>query len=77
MFNLTCSHKVMMNYRTDIKWKKGKDVTRKERRRKQRREDGSGSRIITETIRADSFFNFFESPKADDEVVSFELLISH
>uniref|UniRef100_A0A915AXX5 Nucleosome assembly protein 1-like 1 n=2 Tax=Parascaris univalens TaxID=6257 RepID=A0A915AXX5_PARUN len=60
---------------TEIEWNEGKNVTKKVIKKKQRKGSGAG-RFITKTVKADSFFNFFDPPtiktkaetNEDDEV---------
>jgi len=46
---------------TDIKWKEGKDVTKKTITKKQKNKKTGKPRTITKTVDADSFFNLFKS----------------
>ncbi|CAG9540349.1 unnamed protein product [Cercopithifilaria johnstoni] len=54
---------------TEIDWKDGKNVTKKIIKKKQRKGNGAG-RFVTKTVKADSFFNFFDPPpmKNKDEI---------
>lgn len=56
-------------YSTEIDWKDGKNVTKKVIKKKQKKGNGAG-RFITKTVKADSFFNFFDPPpmKNKDEI---------
>lgn len=64
-----------MFFRTEIEWNEGKNVTKKVIKKKQKKGSGAG-RFITKTVKADSFFNFFDPPtiktkaetNEDDEV---------
>lgn len=66
---------------TEIDWKDGKNVTKKVIKKKQRKGSGAG-RFITKTVKADSFFNFFDPPpmknkddgEDDGDAVTQELL---
>ncbi|CAD6192726.1 unnamed protein product [Caenorhabditis auriculariae] len=49
-----------------IEWEDGKDVTKKAVKKKQKRGANAG-KYLTKTVKAESFFNFFESPKNEDE----------
>ncbi|VDK58576.1 unnamed protein product [Anisakis simplex] len=51
---------------TEIEWNEGKNVTQKVVKRKQKKGTGAG-RFVTKTVKADSFFNFFDvkTTKAD------------
>lgn len=53
---------------TEIEWNEGKNVTKKVVKKKQKKGANAG-RFITKTVRADSFFNFFDPPevKTKDE----------
>jgi len=51
----------------EIDWKKGKDVTKKLVKKKQKQKGGSQVRFVTKTVRTDSFFNFFDPPDVDIE----------
>lgn len=51
-----------------INWKKGKNVTQKIVKKKQRMRGGKGqTRVIQKTIKEDSFFNFFSPPAMPDD----------
>jgi len=54
---------------TEIKWKEGKDITKKTITKKQKNKKTGKTRSITKTVDADSFFNFFKTitPKGDAE----------
>ncbi|KAM3726863.1 Nucleosome assembly protein 1-like [Dirofilaria immitis] len=67
---------------TEIDWKEGKNVTKKVIKKKQKKGTCAG-RFITKTVKADSFFNFFDPPlmknkdeinEDDDDAVTQELL---
>jgi len=49
---------------TDIKWKEGKDITKKSVTKKQKNKKTGKTRSVTKTVDADSFFNFFKSLQA-------------
>jgi len=49
---------------TDIKWKEGKDITKKTVTKKQKNKKTGKTRSVTKTVDADSFFNFFKSIQA-------------
>ena len=51
-----------------IDWLEGKDVTKKVVKKKQKKGANAG-KFLTKTVKADSFFNFFDppQPKAEDE----------
>ena len=57
-----------------IEWKVGKDLTVKVESKKQRNKNTKQTRIIKKTVPTESFFNFFNPPKApkDGESVSSE-----
>lgn len=60
----------------NINWKKGKNVTQKVVKKKQRMKGKGQTRIIQKTIKEDSFFNFFappSMPEDDSESVDEEL----
>ncbi|XP_065070800.1 nucleosome assembly protein 1-like 1 [Rhopilema esculentum] len=50
-----------------IDWKKGKNVTQKTIKKKQKHKGRGQTRTITKTVKNDSFFNFFAPPEVDDE----------
>ena len=65
---------------TDIKWKEGKDITKKTVTKKQKNKKTGKTRTINKTVDADSFFNFFKTvdgaepeggEEEDDEVYIF------
>jgi nucleosome assembly protein 1-like 1 len=49
-----------------IDWKKGKNVTVKVVKKKQKHRSRGSVRTVTRTVQNDSFFNFFEPPTVDD-----------
>jgi nucleosome assembly protein 1-like 1 len=53
---------------TEIKWKEGKDITKKTVTKKQKNKKTGKTRTVTKTVDADSFFNFFKSidPKEEE-----------
>eukprot|EP00794_Sanderia_malayensis_P018216 gene18216-20034_t len=50
-----------------IDWKKGKNVTEKIVKKKQKHKGKGQTRVVTKTVKNDSFFNFFDPPKISDE----------
>lgn len=50
-----------------INWKKGKNITQKVVKKKQRMRGKGQTRIIQKTIKEDSFFNFFSPPLMPEE----------
>jgi nucleosome assembly protein 1-like 1 len=46
---------------TEIKWKEGKDITKKTVQKKQKNKKTGKTRTVTKTVDAESFFNFFKS----------------
>lgn len=50
-----------------IDWKKGKNVTVKTVKKKQKHKGSGTTRTITKTVQSDSFFNFFSPPTPPDE----------
>uniref|UniRef100_A0A1I7ULU5 Nucleosome assembly protein 1-like 1 n=1 Tax=Caenorhabditis tropicalis TaxID=1561998 RepID=A0A1I7ULU5_9PELO len=49
-----------------IDWVDGKNVTKKAVKKKQKKGANAG-KFLTKTVKADSFFNFFDPPKSKDE----------
>ncbi|CAI5447190.1 unnamed protein product [Caenorhabditis angaria] len=49
-----------------IEWEDGKNVTKKAVKKKQKKGANAG-KFMTKTVKADSFFNFFDPPKSADE----------
>ncbi|XP_059479965.1 nucleosome assembly protein 1-like 1-A [Neocloeon triangulifer] len=49
-----------------IDWKKGKNVTVKVVKKKQKHRSRGSVRTVTRTVQNDSFFNFFEPPTVED-----------
>jgi len=47
----------------EIDWKKGKDITKKEVKKKQKHKGRGQTRIVTKMVQNDSFFNFFDPPE--------------
>ncbi|XP_033646059.1 nucleosome assembly protein 1-like 1 isoform X1 [Asterias rubens] len=50
-----------------IDWKKGKNVTMKLIKKKQKHKGKGTTRMVTKTVQNDSFFNFFSPPKGPEE----------
>merc|ERR1719476_10610 len=50
-----------------IDWKKGKNITQKVVKKKQKHKGRGQTRVVTKTVKADSFFNFFDPPEVPDE----------
>ncbi|XP_072033946.1 nucleosome assembly protein 1-like 1 isoform X2 [Amphiura filiformis] len=53
----------------NIDWKKGKNVTVKTVKKKQKHKGRGTTRMVTKTVQNDSFFNFFSPPKVPEEGV--------
>ncbi|XP_026736188.1 nucleosome assembly protein 1-like 1 isoform X2 [Trichoplusia ni] len=51
----------------DINWKKGKNVTVKTIKKKQKHKSRGSVRTVTKSVQADSFFNFFSPPNMPDD----------
>ena len=51
---------------TEIKWKAGKDITKKTVTQKQRNKKTGKTRDVTKTIDSESFFNFFKTVEIKD-----------
>ena len=51
-----------------INWKKGKNVTLKTVKKKQKHKSRGVVRTVTKTVQTDSFFNFFSPPAMPDDV---------
>jgi hypothetical protein len=47
---------------TPIEWKKGKNVTVKTIKKKQKHKSKGSVRTVSKTVQNDSFFNFFSPP---------------
>jgi nucleosome assembly protein 1-like 1 len=50
-----------------IDWKKGKNLTVKTVKKKQKHKNKGNVRTITKQVKADSFFNFFDPPEVPDD----------
>jgi len=50
-----------------IDWQKGKNLTVKQVKKKQKHKSKGSVRTITKQVKADSFFNFFEPPQVPDD----------
>jgi len=50
-----------------IDWKKGKNVTEKVVKKKQKHKGKAQTRVVTKTVKNDSFFNFFDPPQVTEE----------
>ncbi|CAK1542560.1 unnamed protein product [Leptosia nina] len=51
----------------NIDWKKGKNVTVKTIKKKQKHKSRGSVRTVSKTVQADSFFNFFNPPAVPDD----------
>merc|ERR1712226_545203 len=50
-----------------VEWKKGKNLTVKQVKKKQKHKSKGSIRTITKQVKADSFFNFFDPPVVPDD----------
>lgn len=50
-----------------IDWKKGKNITQKQVKKKQKHKGRAQTRVITKTVKNDSFFNFFDPPEVPED----------
>merc|ERR1712048_1417994 len=50
-----------------IDWQKGKNLTVKQVKKKQKHKSKGSVRTITKQVKADSFFNFFDPPAVPDD----------
>merc|ERR1719391_1296109 len=50
-----------------INWKKGKNLTVKQVKKKQKHKSKGSVRTVTKQVKADSFFNFFDPPTIPDD----------
>jgi len=50
-----------------IDWKKGKNVTVRTVKKVQKHKNRGTKRTVTQTVKTDSFFNFFDPPKVEDD----------
>merc|ERR1712183_1095680 len=50
-----------------IDWKKGKNITQKQVKKKQKHKGRGQTRIITKMVKTDSFFNFFDPPEMPED----------
>merc|ERR1712193_311509 len=50
-----------------IDWQKGKNLTVKQVKKKQKHKSKGSIRTITKQVKADSFFNFFDPPAVPDD----------
>ena len=57
-----CMKYIAYIYSCVIDWKKGKNVTVKKIRKKQKHSGRGTTRTVTKTVQNDSFFNFFSPP---------------
>lgn len=60
-----------------IDWVKGKDITVKLVKKKQKHKSSGTIRIVTKEEKQDSFFNFFESPSEDGYRPSFKAIMKN
>jgi nucleosome assembly protein 1-like 1 len=66
-FVMTNEHEVKKTEASEIKWKEGKDITKKTVTKKQKNKKTGKTRTITKTADADSFFTFFRSIEAPED----------
>lgn len=52
---------------TEIHWNQEKNVTVKKIKKKQKHKSKGATRFVTKEVKTDSFFNFFDPPKAENE----------
>jgi len=57
---------------TVIEWEQGKDLTKKEIKKKQKNKKTGQTRVVNKVVDADSFFNFFGSVEVKDGVEDVE-----
>lgn len=50
-----------------IDWKKGKNITMKQVKKKQKHKGRGQTRVITKMVKTDSFFNFFDPPELPED----------
>ena len=50
-----------------VEWKKGKNLTVKQVKKKQKHKSKGSIRTVTKQVKADSFFNFFDPPVVPDD----------
>ena len=60
-----------------IDWVKGKDITVKLVKKKQKHKSSGTIRVVTKEEKQDSFFNFFESPSEDGYRPSFKAIMKN
>ncbi|XP_057317537.1 nucleosome assembly protein 1-like 1 [Hydractinia symbiolongicarpus] len=51
-----------------IDWQKGKNITQKQVKKKQKHKGRGQTRVVTKTVQNDSFFNFFDPPEVPENV---------
>jgi nucleosome assembly protein 1-like 1 len=71
-FTMIDEHEPSKTEGTEIKWKEGKDITKKTVSKKQKNKKTGKTRTVEKTVDADSFFTFFKTidavaPEEDDE----------
>lgn len=59
-----------------IDWKKGKNVTLKTIKKKQKHKGRGTVRTVTKTVSNDSFFNFFSPPEGKQNICVFALTLN-
>lgn len=50
-----------------IDWNKGKNITQKQVKKKQKHKGRGQTRVVTKTVQNDSFFNFFDPPEVPED----------
>ncbi|KAM7292835.1 nucleosome assembly protein 1-like 1 isoform X5 [Ixodes scapularis] len=63
---------VLYTLRCVIEWKKGKNVTVKTMKKKQKHKSRGTVRFVTKTMQRDSFFNFFSPPEQQGDTLDEE-----
>lgn len=63
----SCCRLLVFHHSCPIDWTKGKNVTLKTIKKKQKHKGRGTVRTVTKTVPNDSFFNFFTPPEGKDQ----------
>jgi hypothetical protein len=64
-------------FRCSIDWKKGKNVTVRVVKKVQKHKNRGTKRTVTQTVKNDSFFNFFDPPKGSQLLNIVVVVVGH
>lgn len=68
-----CLRLLVFHHSCTIEWTKGKNVTLKTIKKKQKHKGRGTVRTVTKTVPNDSFFNFFTPPEGKEQLLLLDL----